>query len=301
MKRRLLYLINPISGIKAKKRSLLKDTITKRTNQKNIPFEIEDTRADGNYNYLLKKVKEEEITDVIICGGDGTVNKIAAALINVNVNLGIIPSGSGNGLAYTLKLPDNVEDALKIIFARKTKLIDAFYINENFSCMLCGIGMDAKIAHDFAKQKTRGLSTYVKESLKNFFNSTHYNFTLKINDQKINTDAFFISIANSNQFGNNFTIAPKASLHDGMLDIVIVKKMNKAKLLWAMGMHLKFGKVMSADAIQEFNNDILYFQADQLKITNHHNAPLHIDGDPSETAKEFKIKIIPKALRMLHP
>ena len=299
MKRKLLYFINPISGGSTKKKNTLRRIITEKTNEKNFHFEIADTLESGDYSFLPQKIKEEQITDIIICGGDGTINKIAAALINTKVALGIIPGGSGNGLAFSVKIPSDTKLALDLIFTGKHHSIDAFYINDNFSCMLCGIGMDAQIAHDFAKQSTRGLSTYVKETLKNFITSSSYNFTISINDQKINTDAFFISIANSNQFGNNVTIAPKASLSDGFIDIVIVKKMNKAKLLWAVAKQLKFGKL--DDQNHETSKDILYFQTKSLSIINHHSAPLHIDGDPAETAKKFNVTILPKSLRLIHP
>ena len=175
-------------------------------------------------------IKKEVITDVVICGGDGTVNAVVNALQGVQVNIGIIPMGSGNGLAFAAKIPKQTGRALDIIFKGNACPIDAFHINEKFSCMLCGIGFDAVVAHEFAKQKTRGLQTYIRISTMKFFKSKPYPFEIKLDDRIIKTDAYFISIANSNQFGNNVTIAPRASMSDGLLDIVIVKKMNKISL-----------------------------------------------------------------------
>ena len=298
--RKILFFVNPISGSAGKKNEL-KKKISNFIIAKNIPFEILDTKEDGNYDFLHDKIRLEKFTDVVICGGDGTINKIAAALINLKVNIGIIPGGSGNGLAFSVKIPAKTEEALAVLFSAEAYPIDAFYINESFSCMLCGIGLDAQIAHDFSRQNSRGLATYVKESFKNFIDTGTYNFTITINNNDINTDAFFISIANSNQFGNNFTIAPKAKVHDGLLDIIVVQKMNKAKLVWAILKQLKFGKIMQISDSEENIKDILYFQTTSLKITNHNKAPLHIDGDPSETAEEFNIKILPKSLNLIHP
>src|SRR6185503_1245834 len=121
--------------------------------------------------------------------------------------------------------------ALDIIFKSRSKSVDGFVINDHFSCMLSGIGFDAKVAHEFARQPKRGLTTYVKQVIRNFFSAKTYPFGIQMADNSFAIDAFFISIANSNQFGNNFTIAPKAKLNDGLLDIVIVTAQNKVSFL----------------------------------------------------------------------
>ena len=149
------------------------------------------------------------------------------ALQGVPVNIGIIPIGSGNSVALACKIPRQPGLALDIIFKGKAYPVDAFNVNEKFSCALCGIGFDADVAHEFAKQKIRGLQTYLRISTMKFFNSKPYPFEIKLDGRILKTEAYFISIANSNQFGNNVTIAPRASMSDGLLDIVIVKKMNK--------------------------------------------------------------------------
>ncbi len=297
MKRKFIYFINPISGTKSKE-SLL-TLIKEKTTAQNISFEILHTNANGNYAYLIKKIKEENITDIIVCGGDGTVNQIGNALQGVDVNIGIVPMGSGNGLALAAKIPKNASKALDTIFTGNTALIDSFYINQKFSCMLCGLGFDAQVAHDFAKQNKRGLATYVKQSLKNFIKAKPYPFSLEVNGSIIKTDAFFISIANSNQFGNNFTIAPKASLQDGLLDIVIVNKMSKARMLWNILKQLRLGEVRPYEDKKYHRTDIGYFQTNKLTIQNPKLAPLHIDGDPAETSSSFSIEIISKAIRLI--
>jgi len=299
MHRKIIYLINPVSGTSGK--VSLKDILVKETSNRRIQYEILDTSIDGNYKYLVKKIDQEKVTDVVICGGDGSINAVASALIGVSVNIGIIPMGSGNGLAYTAKIPGNIYSALTIIFDGKASFIDGFYINDHFSCMLCGIGFDAKVAHDFANEYKRGLKTYIKITLANFFSAKPYAFRIFAGDRFIDAEAYFISIANSNQFGNNFTIAPKATLNDGLLDIVIVKKMNKLLLLLSV---LK--QVRGINVIREFidspgENNILYFQTSTLTIINHNDAPLHIDGEPEETAPRFVIKILPGAIRLIQP
>ena len=299
MNRKFIYFINPISGTKGK--VLMLEIIKKRTVKKNIPFEILHTNAEGNYDYVKEKIATEKITDIIVCGGDGSVNQIAGALLGVAINIGIIPMGSGNGLAFAAKIPKNVTKALDVIFNGHALHIDSFYINKKFSCMLCGLGFDAQVAHDFAKQQQRGLKTYIKQSVKNFRTATPYPFKLIVNDSLINTEAFFISIANSNQFGNNFTIAPQASLHDGLLDIVIVNKMSKMRMVWNVLKQIRKGEVRPYEDKKYHRTDIGYFQTKKITIQNPSMAPLHIDGDPAETSSTFEIRIIENAFKLLMP
>jgi diacylglycerol kinase (ATP) len=299
MNRKFIYFINPISGTGGK--ALLTEIIKNKTAEKNIPFEILHTNAAGEYASLKEKIAAEKITDIIVCGGDGTVNQIANATQGIPVNIGIVPMGSGNGLALAAKIPRRVHKALEVIFTGKAEYIDSFYINKKFSCMLCGLGFDAQVAHDFARQQKRGLMAYIKQSAKNFFAAKTYSFQLNLDGQVIHTDAFFISIANSNQFGNNFTIAPQASLHDGLLDIVVVNKMSKLRMVWTILKQIRNGQVRLYEDKKYHRNDIHYFQTRNLIINNPQLAPLHIDGDPVETSPEFEIRIIEKAFRLLMP
>lgn len=167
--------------------------------------------------------------------------------------------------------------------------------------MLCGLGFDAQVAHDFAQQPKRGLATYVKQSVKNFIKAQPYQFDITHKGRTFSTEAFFISVANSNQFGNNFTIAPKASLHDGLLDIIVVKKMSKARMIWAVLKQIRSGEVGAHEERNFHKKEVLYFQTDNLIIHNHQLAPLHIDGDPATTAKKFKIEILPNAFKLIMP
>ncbi len=299
MERKLLYLINPISGTKRK--PLLRSTIEERTRAANIPFEIADTRSDGHYGYLENKIVDEKITDIIICGGDGSVSTVASFLINTDVNVGIVPTGSGNGLALAAGIPYSTDKALDIIFNGTASLIDGFWINDKFSCMMCGIGCDAQIAHEFHNKKVRGLKTYLQLSAMQYFKAKPFNFSIKTEDLAIDVDAFFITVSNSNQFGNNITIAPKASLNDGLFDIVIVKKMHKLALPFAL-LHQITG-INTLEELKNYRNNknIIYFQAKEATIINNAAAPIHIDGEPEPTIDQINFKILPNAFRLLQP
>ncbi|MFN5477783.1 MAG: diacylglycerol/lipid kinase family protein, partial [Sphingobacteriales bacterium] len=232
----------------------------------------------------------------VLIGGDGTVSHSTSVLRGLPVEFAVIPAGSGNGLARAANIPTDPLEALELAVYGKAIWIDAFTINQHFSCMLSGIGFDAQVAHDFAKMKTRGLWTYARISAANFFDAVEYPFTLHLNGKEVHTEAYFISIANGNQFGNNFTIAPKAQLNDGLLDIIIVQKMNKMQVLLSVFYQMKYGTVQHDIKDKE---GILYFQASSIEIHNPMLAPLHVDGDPVETSKLIKVDLLPKALPLI--
>lgn len=299
IQRKIIFLVNPISGTKNK--NALVNKIESLTSEQGIDFEIGPTNAEGNYLFLKEMIADHKITDVVICGGDGTINQVAAALQGDNINIGIVPMGSGNGLAMAARIPKETSKALQVIFKNMPAPIDSFYINGRFSCMLCGLGFDAQVAHDFAKKKRRGLRTYVIQTLKNFFIAKPYPFTIIDEDVEFSSTAYFISIANGNQFGNNVRIAPRASLNDGLLDIVVVNKMSKLRMLYTLIRQLRLGQVVPVAEKKFHSKDIHYFQSNKLSILNPGNAPFHLDGDPCGTAKRFDIQVIPNAFRLLQP
>lgn len=297
MQRKILYIVNPISGTRSK--VSLEDIIKTETKKIGFPFFIYPSVADGDYSFLHSIIKEKAITDVVIAGGDGTINQVVNGLRKQEVQFGIIPCGSGNGLAFSAGIPKDAVKALQLIFKGHSKLTDGFFINKKFACMLCGLGFDAQVAHDFANAPKRGLTTYVQKTIKNFFSAKAYSFVLTAGDKEIKTEAFFISIANSNQFGNNFTIAPKASLTDGLLDVVIMTKQNKLSILFQTLKQISgYNKVKSVDIIDE-TSSLIYFQTEALLVTNKDGAPMHIDGDPVETVEQLKVKVLHDAFRLV--
>jgi diacylglycerol kinase (ATP) len=299
MKRKIVFLVNPVSGTKNKAKLIAH--IASRCDSEKVAYRIMETNPKGDCSSLLGLIANENVTDVVVCGGDGTINYAASALRESPVNIGIIPMGSGNGLAYAAGIPMDADKALTVILEGFAVKVDGFLINGRFSCMLCGLGFDAQVAHDFSLQKKRGLSTYIKQTLLNFVSAPVYPFVITDGNTEIKTDAFFISIANSNQFGNNFRIAPRASLTDGLLDIVIVNKMSKIKMLYAIVLQLRLGQVVPVAEKKFHAKDIHYFQTKNLIIENPALAPFHVDGDPCNTAKRFEIRILENAFSLLQP
>ncbi|MBD0296409.1 MAG: YegS/Rv2252/BmrU family lipid kinase [Flavisolibacter sp.] len=299
MQRKLLYIINPISGTRNKES--LQEVIKRKSEAAGFSFQIFPSVASGDYSFLIPVIQEQNITDVVIAGGDGTINQVVNSLKSCNVQFGIIPCGSGNGLAFSAGLPKNWNKALDIIFRGKSAWTDAFTVNGQFACMLCGLGFDAQVAYDFANDPGRGLRTYIKQSVRNFLAAKAYPFVLITNNHSWETEAFFISIANSNQFGNKVTIAPQASLTDGLLDVVVVTKQNKVSvLLNTVKQVAGYNKPQQIDELKERAN-VLYLQTPAIEIKNKHLAPMHIDGEPVAKAKKISIVIQPRSFRLIYP
>lgn len=302
MTRRILYFVNPISGTR-KKDNLIRQIELTTSNWK-VAYEILPSVQDGNYKHLSTKIQQEGITDVVICGGDGTIHPIAAALLDVKgIRIGIIPMGSGNSLALAAKLPFKTKKALEVILQGKTMAIDGVRINDTYSFMLAGIGLDGQIAHDFAKASQRGLATYIKLSLKRFMRQKSFPVTIKSRNFTFSGNVFMVCIANSNQFGNQFTIAPKASLSDGLLDIIVVKKMPKIAVLWHMMRQLAgFNPVIDTSKRENFfqKKGFLYFQTSQVAVLNPAAAPLHIDGETAGAPDNIEVEILPKVIHLIH-
>jgi diacylglycerol kinase (ATP) len=296
MARKLIFMMNPLAG--TAKKEQVRQRIRERTTAAGIDHEFVDTNAEGHYPELEQRIRREGLEEIIAVGGDGTIRQVTAALRHLPVRFGLIPMGSGNGLALTAGIPVQTDKALDLVYKGEYAPIDAFLVNGKYSCMLSGIGFDAQVAHDFAKEKTRGLVTYAKVTIRNYRSARHYPFRVRTDDREFLTDAFFISIANSNQFGNRFTIAPKASLNDGLLDIVVVRKMPGWKRIPAILRQMRTGKPQE-DLHQE--KDILYFQTSAIDMDNPELAPLHIDGDPFPTSGRFTIDVIPNAFSLIRP
>ena len=298
MDRKLLFFINPISGTKNKLN--LEKKIIEECGKRDAAFEILFTSKEGNYEFLREKIETEDFTDVVICGGDGSVAPIIAGTLNTSIHIGIIPLGSGNGLAATAGIPKSLPKAFQNIFDGFPTDTDAFVVNNHLGCHLTGLGFDAKVSYEFSRQRIRGVKTYIKQVIKHFFFEKFYSFEIETNGETFTEDAFLISITNSNQFGNNFKIAPKASLNDGLLDVVLIRKNVKMVIFFKTLKHILTGKVQNNFRKSDGNN-ILYFQTKKLSIKNLNNAPFQIDGDPAPTAEEFLIEVLPNAFKLIQP
>jgi diacylglycerol kinase (ATP) len=297
--RRIAFLINPISGTSTKEG--LEQMLVKQCREAGIQHFVIHTARTTTADLLMMQLADFGATDLVACGGDGTVNLAASAISQTDINLGIIPVGSGNGLARTASIPLNPAKAFEVVLNGKLQPTDAFNVNDTFACMLSGIGLDAEVAERFSHSHRRGLITYTTQALIQFFKTQPVQFEVEIDGFRFFTDAFFISIANSNQFGNNVTIAPLASLCDGLLDVIIVQKMPKATLPFALLGQLRHNHHMKNWAEKIGKQSILYFQTPEITIGNPKHAPIHIDGDPFPAGDRAHFKVIPNAFNLWVP
>jgi YegS/Rv2252/BmrU family lipid kinase len=304
LSRKLLYIINPIAGNGS--RGLLRKLIEEQTRTAGFDFECHDSAIGGDYEELLSQTSKSGFTDIIIAGGDGTINQVVGAFRHLNLPFGIIPCGSGNGLARAAKLSTDPSKALATIFSGTPRPIDGYTVNGQFACELTGLGFDGAVAHAYASSDTRGLNTYIRHAIKQFASAPSYKFNVRVLGQEIALDAYMITVANADQFGNKVTIAPHASLSDGLLDVVIVKKQNKIPLLWrayrqlsGRNRPLRGEEIVASLSSGAQQQDIHYWQVPSIEIENLGGALIHIDGEPSEAISYTQLRVLPLAFTLI--
>lgn len=291
MRKKILFIINPISGGRNKQRipGLIELHLDKNKYEHRISF---TERVE--HGYMLAKAAVKDEYDIIVAvGGDGTVNEISKAIINTNISLGIIPFGSGNGLARSLKIPLKAEKAIKVINHGVIDKIDSAKLNENYFFNIAGSGFDAHISECFAKNNIRGFSGYIKTTFQELKKYIPQQYEITLDGETIVRKAFMVSIANSSQFGNEAHIAPRADVKDGWLDIVVVKPIR-----WFMIPILAL-KMFNKTA--ESSSYVEMFRAKNILIRREYEAAIHLDGEPSMGNRDLKIEIIPSSLNVIVP
>lgn len=276
----MLFIINPISG-KGKKQKLAQSLLAKG-------YKVAFTEYAGHAEKLAREATEEIVVAV---GGDGTVNEVARGLIGTEKALGIIPCGSGDGLARHLGLSHNIEKALETIERGACKKMDAAEVNGRLFFSVCGVGFDAVVSERFAKCGKRGLANYIKQGLGTWCNYTPEHYTLEIDGKTIHHDALFITVGNSNQWGNNAKITPLADCCDGMLDVTVVEKFSALELPWIAG-RLMTGSIHKSNRVHTYKGK-------EIRIIRQAEGPAHADGDWFTTSEVLDIKILPAALKVL--
>ncbi len=290
MKIKIVFIINPIAG--GKNKNHFSKVISSHLNASKFEYELIQTESEKHAYELTKAAILNGAEIVVAVGGDGTINEIGSALIGNTCTLAIIPYGSGNGLARSLKIPMNTIQAVKLINQFKTAKIDAAKLNEHYFFNMSGMGFDAHISHVFAKDKNRGLLGYVKATFSELKNYRSKNYKIIIDGKTLEEEAFILSVANSSQYGNEAHIAPRAELQDGLLDLVIVKPFPLYLMpLLALRMFLK-----TADK----SKYLISLQGKSILI-NRNNNVIHLDGEPKLVTENIQIQILAKAINVIVP
>ena len=250
------------------------------------------TKKAGHASQIAFEAVKNDTDIVVAVGGDGTINEIASVLESTGTTMGIIPYGSGNGLARSLGIPMNDKQALLKLNNLNVNAIDSGTINGRKFFNMAGIGFDAHISLRFADDVTRGLSGYVRTAMTEISKYSYLHYHLEIDGKTYDCDAFMISIANSSQFGNNAHIAPFASLSDGLLDICIIKPFPLYQFP-VMGYRM-FSKSTHKSKYVEI------IKAKEIRILREKPDAVHLDGEPMIMDSELKIGIKPLSLFVLN-
>ena len=284
----ILFIINPVS--EEKKKVNTRALIDKYIDKDKIKIVIEYSKYAG-HAYELAKEATNRFKKIVAVGGDGTVNQVSRALVGSGSAMGIIPLGSGNGLARALNIPVKPAKAMARIIQAGKVTIDSGIINGHHFINMAGIGFDAEVAHTFGLEGKRGLKAYVKEVLHHLKTYKPSTFSFEEGSSQLEISPFLLSIANSSQYGNNAHISPLASFDDGLLDVCVLKKFP----LWkspAIGARLFFQTMHKSHYM-----DI--FQVTKCVVKNSEKVKGHIDGEPVFFEGDIIIESNPGSITIL--
>lgn len=290
--RKALFVINPISGGKSK--TQLPDMIHAALQNK-IDYKIIYWQsAEEDIESIIKnEITENNFTILVAAGGDGTINKMAGCIKETKTALGILPFGSGNGFSRFLKIPMNTTEALNIIATGREVYIDTCSINNRSFFCTAGVGFDAYIGKLFNEGGKRGPWTYIKKITKEFSKYTAIDYEIIIDGKKFQKNAFLITFANANQWGNEAQIAPEANIQDGLLNITVIKsfKVFQAPLL-ASRLYLK--NIHKSQLVETFTGK-------EITVNRKSEGPAHFDGDPEIMGEKIEVRIFPSTLKVCVP
>lgn len=289
MKARLI--INPISGTRSK--AGLDRMVIDSLSPLGWEVEVVYTKGHGDATRLALSAIEKKCDAVLAAGGDGTINETAAALCGTGVVLGILPCGSGNGLARHLGIPIDLREGLKVIHEDHPADIDYATVNDRKFFCTCGVGFDAAVSAAFARKKTRGKFTYLQSTFETYASYEPEFYTIRANGKKLTEKAFLVAVCNASQYGNNAYIAPSASINDGLLDVTIIHAGNTLSTA-LVGVDMMTGMI-------ERNMLIQTFRTDNIIIERERRGPSHLDGEPLEMDDCLDIRCHHNGLRVFTP
>lgn len=285
-----LIVVNPISGGKDKKPVV--ELIRKKLS-KEISYEIIYWERPEQKEEITSRLRNEEFDIAISVGGDGTINQVAGAVVHSGKKLGIIPLGSGNGLARHLKIPLRTEDAIETINEGVFQVMDACTVNNLFFFCTSGVGFDAHIGKLFAENKIRGFITYLRLTVSELIRYRAQVYKLTVNDTFSVEKAFLITVANASQYGNNAYIAPQAKVDDAVFDICVMKPFNFFEA-WSMGFKM-FTKTLNTSP------SMITYKSNEVVIERETDGAIHFDGEPLIAGKKLIYKLFPGALNVIVP
>ncbi len=289
VKKKIAFIINPNSGTSNKKQ--FPEIINKEIDTNQFDHKVIFTKYRGHGSKLAAALVKKGYFAIIAVGGDGTVNEIARELRHTNVALGIIPIGSGNGLARHLEIPMNFRNAVQMLNFSEIIDIDYGIVNDQPFFCTCGTGFDAYVSLEFAKGQKRGVMAYFEKMITGYFSYKPQKYHLIGDKIDFTSKAFVLTFANASQWGNNAYIAPQASIQDGMIDISVMSNFPVIALP-SIALQL-FTKTIDKDLF------MTTFRAKEITLLRETPGPFHYDGEPYQEGTEIKVKIVPDGLKVL--
>lgn len=288
-KKRIIFIMNPISGTHTKE--YIPELIEKALDKSRFAYTIQQTEYAGHASVLAKEAVNANVDIVVAVGGDGTVNEVAKSVVHTNTALGIIPCGSGNGLARHLMIPLDIEKAIGIINECEIHSLDYGIINGLPFFCTCGMGFDAFVSLKFAMSGKRGPTTYIENVLKEGLKYKPETYEVEDETGTMKYKAFLIACANASQYGNNAYIAPQASMSDGLMDVIIMEPFN---VIEAPQISLQlFNKTLDK------NSKIKTFKSKKIHIHRASPGVIHYDGDPVMTSADIDVEMQSKGIKIV--
>lgn len=286
----IAFIVNPISGTRTKGRvaKLIRELLDPQQFSPTVVL----TEYAGHATQLAHQFALEGYYAVVAVGGDGTVNEVATGLVGTNTALGIVPNGSGNGFARHLDISTRMNRAIEMLNSSEVINVDYGMVNDKAFFSTCGIGFDALVAVKFSKGNTRGITGYVQNIVNNIFQYKSEHYHIQGDGVHVDTNALLVNFANANQWGYDAYVAPKASIQDGWLDMVIV---DQFPVIAAAELTLNYlSKLIDEEAFH--SNTVRIKEVTLNRVTA---TPIHIDGDPVEMPEELHVKVVEDGLKVL--
>jgi YegS/Rv2252/BmrU family lipid kinase len=290
-KTKILFIINPAAGIKRERD--LQGIIRENLDLYRFDYQVNVTSRQGDALEFTKQAIAKDFGIIVAVGGDGTINEIATGIEETGAVLSIVPNGSGNGLARHLEIPLDISEAIRIINTGKVKVIDTATLNGQTFVSIAGVGFDAKVASIYRKARRRGFYGYFRIVVLEFLGYKERHYQLEIDGKQLERDAFFISIANSNQFGYGTVIAPSARLDDGLLNVVIARKFPLAELPYIL-QQLFTHKIDKSTYVESHLGKEVVIMRDEGKWVN-------LDGEAVKSDPVIHISVRPSSLKVIVP
>jgi len=290
LKARIIY--NPNSGFLSRHPALLA-RVQSYIAARRPDIAIAATERRHHATELAHQARVEGCELVLAFGGDGTMNEVAQALVGTETVLGIIPCGSGNGLARHLGIPLSATEALGLLENGRTRMIDAGYADGRPFFVICGLGFEAEIARRFNLLTRRGLPGYMATGARGWWSYRPQSYVIVQDGARQTREVFTLAVANSSQYGNNARIAPRASVEDGLLDLTAVPPVNlfNGPPLLA---HLFAGTL-------DRRTDVLQLRSSRFTVERNAPGPIHTDGEVHEAGASVDYTLRPSCLRVLVP